>query len=55
MSCLTFGWKASHCTQPAVKQAGPRSGGLLREEVAGRRGTEARSWVRGLDLLHKAC
>lgn len=55
MSCLTFGWKASHCAQPAVKQGGPRSGGLLREEVAGRRGTEARSWVRGLDLLHKAC
>ena len=55
MSCLTFGWKASQCTQPAMKQAGPWSGGLLREEVAGLRGTEARLWVRGLDLLHKAC
>lgn len=54
VSCLTFAWKASHCAQPAMKQGGPQSGGLLREEVAGCRGTEARSWVRGLDLLLRA-
>lgn len=54
VSCLTFAWKASHCAQPSMKQGGPWSGGFLREEVAGRRGTEARSWMRGLDLLLRA-